>query len=94
MALSTRLTQHCLRRKKSPTNFRWKHSGGCTDNTSSTPRLDAFWEMSVRCSTSRLGVNASELSSTCSRSPSLPAASASFSRALELGEIQNLVDQT
>ena len=63
MALSTRLTQHCLRRKKSPTNLVLKCSGVARVMTRSTPRTDAFWVISVTCSTSCLIVQTSEFNS-------------------------------
>ena len=63
MALSTRLTQHCLSLKKSPTNFVLKCSGDARVMTRSTPLTDAFWVKSVTCSTSCRTVHTSLLSS-------------------------------
>mmetsp|Transcript_6954 Transcript_6954/g.28789 ORF Transcript_6954/g.28789 Transcript_6954/m.28789 type:complete len:328 (+) Transcript_6954:1161-2144(+) len=63
MALSTRLTQHCLRRKKSPTSLVLKCSGDVMEKMRSTPLLDAFCEMSITCSTSCRRVNTSSESS-------------------------------
>mmetsp|Transcript_13950 Transcript_13950/g.59708 ORF Transcript_13950/g.59708 Transcript_13950/m.59708 type:complete len:223 (+) Transcript_13950:3196-3864(+) len=71
IALSTRLMQHCLRRKKSPTKRVLKCSGLARSITSSTPREDAFCEMSVTCSMSCLIVHTSSDSSMLALDPPL-----------------------
>mmetsp|Transcript_17992 Transcript_17992/g.44644 ORF Transcript_17992/g.44644 Transcript_17992/m.44644 type:complete len:318 (-) Transcript_17992:2236-3189(-) len=71
MALSTRLTQHWRRRKKSPMKRVLKCSGLAMWITSSTPRLDAFCEMSVTCSMSSRRLKASSLSSMDASLPPL-----------------------
>ena len=63
MALSTRLTQHCLSLKKSPTNLVLKCSGDEVEKMRSTPLLEAFCDMSITCSTSCRSVNTSSESS-------------------------------